>query len=77
MMYAPLEGWRHIKVTDHRTAVDYAQALKDLADAHFLDAEKIVLVQDNLNTIARPRSARPFSLPRRVGWSSGSNGITC
>ena len=50
MMYAPLEGWRHVKVTDHRTAVDYAHALKDLADAHFSDAERIVLVQDNLNT---------------------------
>jgi hypothetical protein len=50
MMYAPLEGWRHVKVTDHRAAVDYAQALKDLADAHFPDAERIVLVQDNLNT---------------------------
>jgi DDE superfamily endonuclease len=50
MMYAPLEGWRHVKVTDHRAAVDYAYALKDLADAHFPDAEKIVLVQDNLNT---------------------------
>ena len=50
MMDAPLEGWRHVKVTDHRTAVDYAHALKDLADAHFSDAERIVLVQDNLNT---------------------------
>ena len=50
MMYAPLEGWRHVKVTDHRTAVDYAHALKDLADAHFSAAERIVLVQDNLNT---------------------------
>jgi len=50
MMYAPLEGWRHIKVTDHRAAIDYAQALKDLADTHFPGAEKIVLVQDNLNT---------------------------
>ena len=50
MMYAPLEGWRHVKVTDHRAAVDYAQALKELADAHFPAAEKIVLVQDNLNT---------------------------
>jgi hypothetical protein len=50
MMYAPLEGWRHVKVTDYRTAVDYAQALKDLAEAHFPDAERIVLVQDNLNT---------------------------
>ncbi len=50
MIYAPLEGWRHVKVTDRRTAVDYAHALKDLADAHFPVAAKIVLVQDNLNT---------------------------
>ena len=50
MFFAPLEGWRHIKVTDRRTAVDYAQALKDLADKHFPSAGKIVLVQDNLNT---------------------------
>lgn len=50
MMFAPLEGWRHVKVTDRRTAIDYAHALKDLADAHFPKAIKIVLVQDNLNT---------------------------
>jgi hypothetical protein len=25
MMFAPLEGWRHVKVTDRHTAVDYAQ----------------------------------------------------
>ena len=42
MAFAPLEGRRHVKVTERRTAVDYA---------HFLrDADKIVLVQDNLNT---------------------------
>jgi hypothetical protein len=29
MFFAPLEGWRHVKVTDRRTAVDYAHALKD------------------------------------------------
>ncbi|HKM83413.1 MAG TPA: transposase, partial [Candidatus Acidoferrum sp.] len=46
MMFAPLEGWRHVKVTDRRTAVDYADALKDLSDTHFPDADKIVLVQD-------------------------------
>jgi hypothetical protein len=50
MMFAPLEGWRHVKVTDRHTAVDYAHALKDLADVHFLNAKKIALVQDNLNT---------------------------
>jgi DDE superfamily endonuclease len=52
MMFAPLEGWRHVKVTDRRTAVDYAHVLRDLADVHFAQAETIVLIQDNLNTHA-------------------------
>ena len=50
MMFAPLEGWRRVKVTDRRTSIDYARALKDLANIHFPNADKIVLVQDNLNT---------------------------
>ncbi len=50
MMFAPLEGWRHVKVTDRHTAMDYAHALKDLSDTHFPNARKIILVQDNLNT---------------------------
>ena len=50
MLFAPLEGWRHVEVTARRTAIDYAEILRDLADIHFPQAEKIVLVQDNLNT---------------------------
>jgi hypothetical protein len=50
MMFAPLEGWRHVKVTDQRGALDYAQVLKDLSDTHFPDAKKIILVQDDLST---------------------------
>jgi uncharacterized small protein (DUF1192 family) len=50
MMFAPLEGWRRVKVTDRHTALDYAQVLKDLSDTHYPGASKIVLVQDNLNT---------------------------
>lgn len=50
MLFAPLEGWRHVKVTDRRTIVDFAHVLRDLSDVHFPDAEKIVLVMDNLNT---------------------------
>src|SRR6266576_617941 len=49
MVFAPLEGWRHVKVTDRHTAIDYAHVLRDLSDTHFPDAAKIVLVQDNLN----------------------------
>jgi hypothetical protein len=49
MMFAPLEGWRPIKVTDRHAAVDLAHLLKDLADIHFANAQKIILVEDNLN----------------------------
>src|SRR5262247_4635406 len=50
MLFAPLEGWREVKVTERRTTIDYAQVLKELSDVYFAKAEKIVLVQDNLNT---------------------------
>jgi hypothetical protein len=50
MLFAPLEGWRCVKVTDRHAAVDYAHVLKDLSDVHFPGASRIVLVQDNLRT---------------------------
>jgi hypothetical protein len=50
MTFAPLEGWRHVKVTDRHAAVDFAQVLKELSDTHFPEARKIALVQDNLST---------------------------
>ena len=50
MIFAPLEGVRHVKVTERRTAKDYAQILKDAADIYWSDADKIILVNDNLNT---------------------------
>ena len=65
MMFAPLEGWRCVKVTDRHAAVDYAHALKDLSDKHFPDAAKIVLVQDNLSAITE-RSHKTFLNPRAV-----------
>jgi hypothetical protein len=50
MLFAPLEGWRHVEVTDRHAALDYAQILKDLSDTYFRNASKIALVQDNLST---------------------------
>ncbi|PPD23265.1 MAG: IS630 family transposase, partial [Methylocystis sp.] len=50
MIFAPLEGRRDAIVTERHTAIDYAHALKHVADEMFPRAEKIVLVQDNLNT---------------------------
>lgn len=60
MMFAPLEGWRHVKVTDRHTAIDYAQVLKDLSDIHFPHAKSIVLVQDNLNIHAKASLYQAF-----------------
>ena len=68
MMFAPLEGGRHVEVTDRHTAVDYAKVLKDLSDTHFRKAKKITLVQDNLN-IHKPASlyeAFPAAEARRL-----------
>ena len=50
MMFAPLEAWRQVKVTDRRTKLDWAHCIKDLVDVHFPKATTITLVQDNLNT---------------------------
>ena len=68
MMFAPLEGWRCVKVTDRHAAVDYAHALKDLSDTHFPGAAKIVLVQDNLSTHAAASlyAAFPAAEARRL-----------
>jgi len=46
----PLGKWRTTRVTDHRTAVDWARFMKECVIDHYPDAEKIVLVMDNLNT---------------------------
>jgi hypothetical protein len=50
MLFAPLEGWRHVEVTDRHTALDYARLLRQLSDEYFPGAARIILVQDNLNT---------------------------
>ena len=50
MLFAPLEGWRHVEVTDRRTQRDWAEVIRQLVDVHFPHAKKVVLVMDNLNT---------------------------
>ena len=74
MLFAPLEGWRHITLTARRTAIDYAHVLKQLSDVHFPQAEAIVLVQDNLNTHTPASLYRAFPpaeaqrIARRFEW---------
>lgn len=50
LCFEPLSGWRHVTVTDRRTALDFAEVVKDLLTVRYPDVEKIVLVMDNLNT---------------------------
>jgi hypothetical protein len=50
MFVASLEGWRRAEITEQRRRKDWAEQVKKLADEDFPDAEKILLVMDNLNT---------------------------
>ncbi|HET8670323.1 MAG TPA: IS630 family transposase [Candidatus Saccharimonadales bacterium] len=50
LFFEPLAGQRFIKVTDRRTKVDWAEAVRDLVDVYYPHAPRITLVMDNLNT---------------------------
>jgi hypothetical protein len=76
MMFAPLEGWRHVKVTDRHTAVDYAHLLKELADVHFAKAKKSCSWRIILTPINQRHSMKPFPPPKPARWLSGSSGTT-
>jgi DDE superfamily endonuclease len=50
LAFEPLAGWRHVEVTARKTSVDFARFLRTLSDAHYAEAQRIVLVLDNLST---------------------------
>jgi hypothetical protein len=50
MAVEPLQGRRKVRVTDRRTAQDFAEQLRDLVEEDYPDADVIVLITDNLNT---------------------------
>lgn len=50
IFFRPFAGWRHVRVTERRTKVDFAHCMRYLVDELFPDAEKVIVVQDNLNT---------------------------
>jgi hypothetical protein len=50
MMFEPWTGWRHVEVTSHRRRCDFAECVRKLIDEYCPQAEKVVLVMDNLNT---------------------------
>ena len=52
MFCEPLQGWRHVNVTERRTKIDFAHQVKELLEVHYPDATCVRLVMDNLNTHA-------------------------
>jgi hypothetical protein len=74
MVYAPLEQWRGVRVTGQRTAKHWAQTIQWLCNEVYPQADKIVLVQDNLNTHAPASLYEAFSpqealrLKERIEW---------
>jgi hypothetical protein len=68
MTVEPLAGWRHVEVTERRTAVDFAQQMKWLVDEAYPDAKVIRVVLDNLNvhTTASLYATFPPAEARRI-----------
>jgi DDE superfamily endonuclease len=68
MISEPLAEWRHVVVTERRTAKDFAEVLRWLAEDVYPEAEKVVLVMDNLNThkLASLYEAFPPEQARRI-----------
>lgn len=74
MLFEPLSAKRHVIVRERRTALDYAEVVRHLCDEVHPNAERIVLVQDNLNTHGphslykafKPEEAR--RLTERIEW---------
>jgi hypothetical protein len=68
IFFEPLAGWRDVRVTERRTMVDWAHAVRELVDVHYPEAEVIVLVMDNLNThgIGSLYEASPPAEARRL-----------
>jgi len=50
VFFQPLAGWRHVEITERRTKIDLAHSMRYLVDVLFPDADRILVVQDNLNT---------------------------
>ena len=68
MVSAPLVGWRAVRVTERRTAKDFAEMLRWLVEEVHPDADTVVLVLDNLNThkLASLYEAFPPERARRI-----------
>lgn len=63
MIFSPLEGKRRVEVTDNHAGVEWARQIKKLVDVDYPNAEKIVLVMDNLSTHTTGSLYKAFEPP--------------
>ena len=68
--FEPLAGWREVTVTDTRKRTDRAHFVRELVDGRYKEAEKVVLVMDQLNTHSVASLYEAFPRRRRVGSPS-------
>lgn len=72
--FEPLAGWRHVEVTERKTGTDFAHFIRRLVDDQYPDAERVVLVLDNLSTHAPASLYKAFEpaearrLCERLEW---------
>ena len=68
LAFEPLAGWREVKVTDTRKRTDWAHFIRELVDGRYKDADRVVLVMDQLNThsVASLYEAFPPEEARRI-----------
>ena len=74
MIFAPLQGFRQVEVTDRRTSVDFAHICRDLVNIHFPNAQKITLVAiisiliKRLRYIKLLNQKKPDALPKNLSF---------
>lgn len=64
MFVEPLSGWRKVSVRPHRTKIDWAFEMDELLRTKYAEAEKVVLVCDNLNTHTRGAFYEAFQVEK-------------
>jgi hypothetical protein len=72
----PLRGWRAVMVSMKRTRLDVAACSKELVDVHDPQAERIVLVLDQLNIHPPPRWMPPSRLLKPNAWPTNWRSTT-
>ena len=59
--FEPLAAWRAVMTREHRTRLDWAECVRRLLEEHYAEAERVVLVMDNLNTHEMARLYEAFA----------------